>query len=128
MKDLNQNWKERDTIIFGNSLEEKYDIKSFSKLSVEKAKELLDKNFADPDDAQNDAPTFQEMIDFCTKYPQVKMHGYAVNISRSDYRVTIEGLEYNGIVSKELMIEFTNLFRDADDFNVQENELFCWFD
>lgn len=125
---LNKDYKDRDYIIFGASIGTDYDIMSFSQLTGEKCKELMDENFADPEDRQNEAPSFKEFTEFCLKYPKVTAYGYVVNPNREDYRVTIEGLDYKGKTSKQMIIDFTSLCEDADDFVANNDELFCWYD
>ena len=91
--------------------------------------ELIENNFVNLDDAQNDAPTIKAFTTFCDKYPDEEFEfiGYAVNPSRNDYRISIEGLcceTYN----RDLVVDFITTFKRADELRYDEEELYCWFD
>lgn len=101
---------------------------SFKGLTLEALDLLLDEGFIDPEECQNCSPTTVEFKEFMEMYPEVKLHGYIVSPERSDYRMTIEGLEYCGDVSKEMLQEFVNRYRFADDFICNDGYLYCWFD
>lgn len=101
---------------------------NFKGLTLDKLNLLLDEGFVDPEEQQNCAPNTMEFKGFLEAYPQATLHGYIVSPERDDYRVTIEGLEYEGEVSKEMLFDFTEMFRFADDFNVGDDFLNCWFD
>lgn len=101
---------------------------SFTELTLTELNLLLDENFIDPEEYQNDSPNTMQFKEFLDKYPDVRLHGYIVSPERDDYRVTIEGLEYYGDVSKEMLQDFINVFRYADDFICEDDHLFCWFD
>jgi hypothetical protein len=70
MKNLNSDYQKRDSIIFGNN-NPKYGggVAYFEKLSVQKLRLLVDENFADPDDYQNESPLIKEFLEFGEKYP-----------------------------------------------------------
>jgi hypothetical protein len=101
---------------------------SFKGLTLDQLNLLLDEGFADPDEQQNSAPDTSEFKSFLEEYPKATLHGYIISPDRDDYRVTIEGLEYDGEVSKEMLSDFIEMFRFADDFNVGDDFLNCWFD
>ena len=100
----------------------------FEGLTLDQLNLLLDEGFIDPEERQNDAPTTIEFKSFLEAYPDATIHGYIISPNRDDYRISIEGAEYNGDVSKEMMIDFIEMFRFADDFTVSDNCLYCWFD
>lgn len=101
----------------------------FSGLTIETLEELIKNNFVNLDDKQNEAPTIQEFYEFMKKYPCVKAHGYAVDRGRSDYRVSIEGLDHAGNdISKELQLDFIKLCRKADELTCTEKRLYSWWD
>ena len=60
-------------------------------------------------------------------HTELKAHGYVVSPDRDDYRVSIEGLQYSGEVSAELMVEFVELCRYADEFSATLSGLYCRF-
>ena len=100
----------------------------FKDVPLKALRMLVDLNLADPEDAQNDAPTLREFIKFMEKYPQCMAHGYAVSPNRDDYRVTIEGLSCRKeCVTEELKDDFIEMFRCADEFSIKDG-LRCWYD
>lgn len=130
MKTLNADYKTRDQIIFGEYNDQNYlgGTKRFEQLSLEKLESLVGNNFIDLDDCQNLSPTVQEFLTFMKNHPKVYAHGYVVSHNRNDYRVSIEGLSYEGKVSKELLFDFVKLCRQADEFVANEHELYAWWD
>ena len=92
---MNKNWKKRDEII--GVQEKKYSggIVSFEGLSLETLEKMVKNNFIDLDDAQNEAPSAGEILEFMKANPRFTCHGYAVSIERSDYAVMLEGVELN---------------------------------
>lgn len=101
---------------------------SFEGLTLSQLDLLLDENFIDPEECQNCSPDTMEFKEFLEKYPEATLHGYIVTPERDDYRITIEGLEYQGDVSMELLGDFIDEFRTADDFIHNNDYLYCWFD
>lgn len=100
----------------------------FGAINIAQLNMLLDEKFIDPNECQNESPSTMEFKEFMEKYPEVTAHGYIIGLDRSDYRVTIEGLEYDGDVSMEMMEDFISNFRNADDFICNSGYLFCWYD
>ena len=132
MTKLNDNCKERDTLIFGKPIDWKKDglggTESFEGLSLKVLKELKEKNFLDPEDAQNSAPSIEEMMEFMDGHKGFTAHGYVVSPDREDYRVSLEGVEFIGKVSFPTITEFSKMFGHADDLTIEEERLYCWFD
>lgn len=128
--ELSKNVGARDVILFGEPYKkEKYmgGVRYFSGLDKDGLKQLLDFKFADPECCQNDAPSIQEFYEFLCKHPLITCHGYAVDPRRSDYRVSIEGVEYEGVVTMEMFVDFMDSFRLADELNASEGYLYCWY-
>jgi len=127
---LNKDIDCRENIIFG----EPYDkhnyqmggIRRFKDLSVEALKELLTLNFIDPSDRQNMAPSAWEIFYFMQKHPKFTAQGYAVDISRGDYRVSLEGVNKGVALDADESIDFINLFRHADEFDIHTG--YAWYD
>jgi hypothetical protein len=61
-------------------------------------------------------------------HPKVTAHGYVVTHEREDYRTSIEGLSFDGKVSKKLLLDFVHLCRQADEFVADERRLYSWWD
>ena len=104
-------------------------IEYFKNLSADTLRTLIEQKFIDPESTQNCSPTVSEFLEFMEARPAFKAHGYAVKLSRDDYRVSIEGLKARG-VSQEDMHAFIRTFRDADDLNFEDDgsDCFCWYD
>ena len=116
--------------IFGGKGGEDY--ASYQGMAAETARKLIDEGFANPNDSQNEAPTFEEMTEFCEKHPQFRLLGYVIGGDRDDARVTAEGV--SGLTtSMETLTDFLMLFRWADELTVDfvgpnTVDCYCWFD
>jgi hypothetical protein len=62
------------------------------------------------------------------RWPGVTAHGYLIGPDREDYRLTIEGVAYRGTISEEMRQEAQWLFGNADDFVLQADALYVWYD
>lgn len=100
----------------------------FQKMNLNQLNMLLEEKFIDPEECQNESPSTMGFKEFMEKYPDVTAHGYIIGLDRSDYRVTIEGLEYVGDTTKEMLFDFMDMFRHADEFSCSESCLYCWYD
>ena len=101
----------------------------FEGLPASVMNELISKDLADPMDTQNSSPTIDFFMEFCFEHPDYKMHGYTILSSdRKDSRISVEGLESNNFLIKDLndVLEF----RYADDFtiSIDKKYFFCWYD
>lgn len=130
MGKLNRDVVTRDKMIFGSYESSKYcgGIRRFKGLNLDTLKMLVQKNFAEEEEAQNYAPTTAEIIEFMSKHEGYTAHGYAVSIERGDYRVTLEGVSKDRAAdSAEELEEFKTLFKEADTLNTNA-KMYCWFD
>jgi hypothetical protein len=125
---LNQDQAMRDSIIGIKNPEYFGGCEHYSGLTLEQLDKLIDNRFIDLSDRQNDSPTAQEFYEFIKDHPEVKAHGYVISKDRNDYRVSIEGLEFDGVVSKTTMSDFVKLCRHADEFTCEQNKLRSWWD
>lgn len=129
---LNTNWKRRDEIL---GIDVKWDSEPggtvlLDKIDLPTLEQLFRERFIDPSERQNDedAPSAQELLFFIQKHPETMAHGYAVSPSRSDYRITIDGLSVQpSFATKELKLAFMEFCKDADELEV-ENRLWAWWD
>ncbi len=127
--EMKTNYAKRDEIIFGYQLDPTcYDIKHFEDLSYEKLKELVDGDMADPKEQQNDCPSIGEILGFLKENPRFTVHGYVVTPRRSDVRVSVEGVELRGIATADEIVNFTKMFRKADEFSIDSHYVRCWYD
>ena len=99
----------------------------YSGLPVKELQECFDKGYILPDDQQNDAPPAQKFLEFITKYPVFTVHGYVVDATRPDFRMTIEGLE-GQTDDKDKQEEFVTFCRNADENKVHQGHCYSWWD
>lgn len=104
-------------------------IEHFDNLSADTLQTLIDEGFADPDDTQNNSPSLQEILDFIREYPDFKAHGYAVSPERSDYRVSLEGVEGTVYRPSDAFSAFVETFDGADTFEISKSgNCYAWYD
>lgn len=105
-----------------------YDCCHFEGLTYETYEKLLSLGFVNPDEAQNDAPTFGEMAEFCKEHKAFTMHGYVITPERTDCCITCEGVESKIMATREDIIDFVDMFRYADEFTISDEGCYAWFD
>ncbi|MBQ3433665.1 MAG: hypothetical protein II857_04105 [Selenomonadaceae bacterium] len=126
---MNQDVQTRDKLIFGEYNPDAYlgGVRYFENLSLDTLNTLLENKFIAAGERQNDAPTTAQIQSFMARYPEYTAHGYAVAITRPDYRVTLEGVSKGrGADSAQELADFTELFKFADELNTATMD--CWFD
>lgn len=129
--DFNIDVDKRDEILFGDKYDrDKYfcGTRQFNDLDVDSLTKLVELRYIDLAEHQNESPTVAEILDFMQKHPLFQCHGYAVELERSDYRVSIEGVRRNGAVTMEMLVDFLSLFNGADKMVVSDDYLYCWYD
>lgn len=125
--DFNKDQKRRDALLGITGNEYHGGICHYKELPFKTLSILLKEKFADPQHAQNDCPEIQIIFEFMKNHPEFSAHGYAVDIGRDDYRVSIEGVSGKP-KDEQAMIDFANLFRGADDFMMSSSGCYCWYD
>jgi len=129
--ELNQDQVRRDEILkkYCKELDqtEGEDVHSFSQLSIKGLNLLISENFIPMDERQNKSPSFRTIADFVNKYPRFKVSGYAVDLSRSDYRISIDKIQVRGHYL-EAWHEFSKLFAEADDLYGDSRIQYAWYD
>ena len=125
---MNRNQERRDEILgikgerfFGGC-------ETINHLTLKQLEQLIEEDFIELEECQNDSPTINDFYNLMKQHPEVCAHGYAVEVKRRDYRITLEGLRYTGLVSPQLAAAFTKLCRHADEFELDENYLYSWWD
>lgn len=129
MKELNKDIETRDKIIFGRYRPNKYRYGTawFRDMNVKTLRKLLEQNFIDPEETQNESPTVEQIYEFMRRHPEYTCHGYTVAADRADYRVSIEGVEKGSPAANPIEFkDFMDLFGGADEINYRTN--YCWFD
>jgi len=127
---MNKDYIRRNELLGFLDLEDNSDCKRFENLSIKTTKTLVAEKFLHPEENQNGSPTTLEFIEFMEKYPEVKSHGFVLSTERTgcEYGIVLEGLQYNGEVSIELLLDFIYLCRYADVFEVDKFGLYSWWD
>lgn len=97
-------------------------------INVSIAEQLVENGWLDPEDRQNNSPSAGEFIKFCKQYPQVKLIGYTIVPERDDCRTSIEGLFCDHDINQDLISAFSELYYDADEFEVNDETLYAWWD
>lgn len=130
MKVWNKDIKRRDEIIFGKYDPNEYrgGIRYFTRITVDKVRQLVDEGFMSTEDRQNFAPSVGELIKFAEKWNKnYVFSGYAVIDTRDDYRVSIDTIDsVGGIGSNVEQREFYKLIKDADEKEIEYGH--AWWD
>lgn len=126
---MNELDRDRDSLIddFFDDGEYWGGIKRFQGMDHVALQKLVDEKYADPDDAQNSAPTLGSFLEMMKLHPALLAHGYVVSHDRGDSRVSIEGLHCD-LAGIELQLFFKERFKDADDLRIDEGSVYCWYD
>ncbi len=109
-------------------------IARYEGLNAERLGQLVAEGFADPEECQNDAPSIGKFLAFMRREPRALAHGYVVSPQRSDCRVSVEGLRLSftenddGKERARLTRAFTNMCAGADEFRVDSDTLYAWWD
>jgi len=122
--ELNKNWKRRNEIL---ELPETDNFHNFKNVTIEQLTKLKDENFLNLEDRHNSAPSIEEFIDLLSIYDgSVTFMGYAVNSTRDDYRVSIDGFKINvdfGML-KYILVNFSCY----SSIDINGNDVTLWWD
>lgn len=125
----------RDRIIFATPIvweDSMGGIQRFDDLTKEKLEQLISQGFVNPADAHNSSPTINDLFDFAQRQAnkgcEFTFEGYAVSPQRLDYRVSIDGLSYQGICSTDLIFDFQEFVGEPDELDIEPNYLRAWWD
>jgi hypothetical protein len=126
---MNRDHEKRDELLkdYFDSSEYCGGCRHFSKIPRDLLKLLVELDFADPQEQHNEAPTIGEFLEF--EYDGIVFDGYVVAIRRDDYRVSIDGvyIPHTGKLD-EKTIELIQGFHHADDFKIDGEEIYAWWD
>lgn len=96
--------------------------------SLRQLKKLEKEGFLDPEMTQNDSPCIGDIMEFMKANPRTVATGYLVSPDRSDYRVSIEGVIIPGPLTMKEVMDFVNMFRYADEFDLDPEGARAWYD
>lgn len=103
------------------------DIIHFTELPLSVAKKLERMGFVDPEEYQGEGPTNKVIMEWVAEHPGFWLHGYLITEKRDDTRINFEGVGCNDYDDQELK-DFTKMFRHADDFVIEPDRLWAWYD
>jgi hypothetical protein len=140
--ELNIDFKRREEIIFGRSIiwdDELGDCEFFEDLTLDKLAQLLEENFAEPQQTQNNSPTIQEFYEFGQKSQNLGYEpffiGYVVSPDREDYRTSIEGIQMSleaETIDSRIYADFVSAFKrfaeTAHEKDISSRLLYAWWD
>lgn len=133
---MNKDYKRRDEIVFGDYQPDRYKFGGCANTEIyyDQLKQLVDEDFIELNECQNDSPSTEEFLDSVAGYEENAVFQiYTISHEREDYRVTIEGISVT--VPKtdiDAFINFVQYYRFADEFDVDcDDENFyirAWWD
>ena len=103
-------------------------LRYFSDLPLDVLEELIKDGFVEMGEWNSCDGVEQLFLPFMRRNPQFGAHGYAVMPVRPDERITIEGVEWHDIMTKDELIDFVLTFRFADDMELEADFARCWYD
>lgn len=131
----NPDYQTRDNIIFGQQIdweEECGGAKFFEDLTLDQLHNLIKHNFVDITQKHNEAPSIGEFFTFtetqAAKGYVFTFEGYAIMPQRHDYRVSVDGIIFNGDYSNQLLTDFGEFVGAPDELSIEPNYLRAWWD
>lgn len=100
----------------------------FDSMTAEMGRQLITEGLMDPESSQNYSPTNEEFVQFMEANHEFVAHGYVVSPERSDARVSIEGVRSGVYPDRDSILRFVEMFRSADEFDIDDDGMYCWFD
>ena len=119
--------KLRDNILGINKAKYLYGVGNYENLTLTQLTQLVENDFIKLDYSFNDSPKVRVFFDFMTKYPVFKCSGFSTR-RKDDYSIVISGIEASAIDNRDAVIEFSNIFRLADEFCVSSDYCSAWYD
>ena len=120
----------RDRLIFGISVDWEDQIggiKNFYHLTISQLEQLLAQQFAYPGDRHNLAPAIAAFLEFGRTQErnglEVNFIGYAVDPWRSDYRVSIQGINCQGNICESQIEQFSQFTQLASELTIELQRL-----
>lgn len=133
--DYNMNMEERDARLLApdwmdadsaeNYTSRKiYSVRRFSNMDIETLEWMVGNKFADPQMRQGNSPDISRFISFMKEYPMFKAEGYVKHNRAADYRLTVEGIVYDGDeqLPPSAHAAFVRFGRGADEFSYSGND------
>ena len=123
------NYEERDKLLAPYSANiEIGGLRFFRSVPFDVLQELIDAHFVEMESWNSCPGVADTFLPFLRRNPGFTAHGYAVVPWRKDVRVTIEGLEKADVLTKAEIIDFAKTFHDADELQITDDYVRCWYD
>ena len=103
-------------------------LRYFSGLSLDVLEALIREDFVEMGPWNTCDGVEELFLPFLRRNPKFTAHGYAVMPGRPDLRVTIEGVEQDGPMTTDEIIDFALTFRGADEMDLDPDWARCWYD
>ena len=139
---MNTDVNRRDNILFGEDFKPESEetdligvlksvdysggLRSFSDVSLETMKKLVEEDFIDVDAHYTHAPSMSFFLTYAEKHPSLLFGGCATAPDRDDYGIYINRVSQTFENSSEKE-EFKRCFGTADMLNVSDNNGFAWW-
>jgi hypothetical protein len=128
---LNRDWRTRDKLLGISVQWGKDDLGGtihIDRIEATTIQQLIAGNFIDPQDRQNEGPSVARLLSFMLQHSGSYSFGYAVSPTRSDYRVSLEGVIVpKRYVTPRALKEAHELCKNADEASFRP-EIYCWWD
>ena len=131
---LNRDVARRDAILGIVTAPDPAAVTHFRDIDAARLELLISEGFIALDLGMPGTPSPRVFMDFLCRFPEARIHGYAVHPERDDYRVTIEGIECDlssGHTEAEwatLRAVFEDRFASATTFFSESDWLYAWWD
>jgi len=102
-------------------------VAGFAELPPAALKLLIEQGHADPEDAQNEAPTTAEFLAFAEANPGTTLHGYVTGGPR-EHRLSVEGISRTEAIDEKAIQDFLIFAEGADTIHADRARLYCWYD
>jgi hypothetical protein len=120
----------RDCLIFGISVDwedQAGGIKNFYHLTIPQLEQLIAQRFANPDDRHHHAPAIATFLEFGRMQEcgglEVNFIGYAVDPQRSDYRISIQGINCQGGIHESQIEQFSQFTQCSSELTLELGRL-----
>lgn len=132
--------KQRDKLLFSSSIVPySMGIARFQNATLSVVQELISLGFLSINEKQGKSPTTQEFINIAKSliksYPklskQISFQGYVMEKDRENGRTCLEGFRIERgpqDITNEMKLQLKLHFRQADVFEFESGEFWCWYD
>lgn len=127
---LNKDVQTRERILYNEDYDKDHypgGYRAFDGITADTLQRLVDMRFADGEDKHNYAPTLAEFLKYAQTHKNVTISGYAIDVARDDYRISVDEI-HQDFETEQDIVDFTTMFREADEFSIADGHGYAWFD